>query len=242
MIHHKDTETPIVRFSAFSDPASCLRVSVVHPMSPVGSKGGFTLVELLVGMSLALMVMTAILSSYTFLGRSLARLVNQQTLQGESRRALAYFAQDVRMASGLTDTPNLSATRMSLTIPTGTGTNTITYYYNSAAIVGSTDSDPVTINGSSVAMRREALTRCVYDGTTVTSLTLVRNITSGGLTLAYYDASGNAYTTYTNYLNGIKQLALSISAQKGDSFNGTQTQIMQFASSRLIIRNRTLLP
>ena len=78
------------------------------------------------GMSLALMVMTAILSSYTFLGRSLARLVNQQSLQSEARRALAYFAQDVRMASGLTDTANLSATRVSLTLPTGTGTNTNT--------------------------------------------------------------------------------------------------------------------
>ena len=204
-------------------------------------RAGFTLVELLVGMSLSLMIMTAILSSYTFLGRSLARLVNQQTLQGESRRALAYFAQDVRMASGLTDTPNLSATRMSLTIPTGTGTNTITYYYNSTAISGSTVSDNVTVNGSTVSMQREALTRCVYNGTTVTSLTLVNNITASGFTFTYYDASGNTYTSFTNYLSGIKQLGLSYTAQKGDNINGTQTPVQQYASPRLILRNRSLL-
>ncbi|MDI1335309.1 MAG: prepilin-type N-terminal cleavage/methylation domain-containing protein [Lacunisphaera sp.] len=202
---------------------------------------GFSLVELLVGMSLALMVMTAILSSYTYMGRSLARLVNQQSLQSEARRALAYFAQDVRMASGLTDTANLSATRVSLTLPTGTGTNTITYYYNSTAISGSTTSDAVTVNGTSVSMSREALTRCVYDGTTVTSLTLVKNITSSGFTFAYYDATGNTYTSYTNYLPGIKQLSFSYTVQKGDSFNGTQTLVQQFASPRLILRNRQFL-
>jgi prepilin-type N-terminal cleavage/methylation domain-containing protein len=202
---------------------------------------GFTLVELLVGMTLSLMVMTAILSSYTYLGRSLARLVNQQSLQSEGRRTLGYFAQDVRMASGLTDTANLSATRMSLTIPTGTGTNTITYYYNSTAISGSTVSDNVTVNGSTVAMKREALTRCVYNGTTVTSLTLVNNITTSGFTFIYYDASGNVYTTYTNYLSGIKQLGFSYTVQKGDNINGTQTRVQQYSSARLILRNRALL-
>ena len=64
------------------------------------SRAGFTLVELLVGMSLALVVMTGVLSTFSFLGRNLNRLANQQKLESEGRRALAYFAQDVRMASG----------------------------------------------------------------------------------------------------------------------------------------------
>jgi prepilin-type N-terminal cleavage/methylation domain-containing protein len=65
------------------------------------SRAGFTLVELLVGMSLALIVMTGVLSTFSFLGRNLNRLANQQQLESESRRALAYFAQDVRMANAL---------------------------------------------------------------------------------------------------------------------------------------------
>jgi prepilin-type N-terminal cleavage/methylation domain-containing protein len=66
---------------------------------------GFTLVELMISMSLALMIIAAVLSSYLFLGRSLGRLVTQQTLDNEGRRALAYFAQDVRLASGISGTP-----------------------------------------------------------------------------------------------------------------------------------------
>jgi len=65
------------------------------------SRAGFTLVELLVGMSLALVVMTGVLSTFSFLGRNLNRLANQQQLETESRRALSYFNQDVRMANAL---------------------------------------------------------------------------------------------------------------------------------------------
>ena len=70
---------------------------------------------------------------------------------------------------------------------------------------------------------------------------LLRNITSSGLTISYYDGSGNAYSTYTNYLTGIKQLMLQFSTQAGVSGNGSQTRIYQIASSRLVLRNRAYL-
>ncbi len=198
---------------------------------PAGA-GGFTLVELMVGATLSAALMIAVISSYIYLGRGLARLANQQTLGTEARRTLGYFTQDVQSASGLTDTGNLSASRVSLVVPAIGGTNTVTYYYNS------TSSDAaVTINGTSVNMTANALTRCVYNGSTVTSQLLLRNITSSGLTLKYYDASGNAYSSYINYLSGIKQLALQFSTQAGNSTNGTQTLVYQVASSRLALRN-----
>ena len=205
---------------------------------------GFTLVELLVGATLSAAVMAGVLSSYIYIGRNLARLANQQTLETEGRRTLANFSRDVRMASELTDTANLSATRVSFTVPTANSTNTITYYYNSTPITLSPydDSDDVTVNGTTVAMRREALTRCVYDGTTVTSLTLLRNITTNGVTLRYYDAADREYTTYTNYLSGIKQVTLEFSTQLGTSSNGTQTRVHSVASNRLILRNQGFLP
>lgn len=200
-------------------------------------RAGFTLVELLVGATLSAAVMAAVLSSYLFMGRNLARLANQQTLQTESHRTLAYFNRDVRMASGLTDTGNLSATRVALTVPEGTGSNTITYYHNNTTSTAS-----VTINGTSVTMPANSLTRCVYNGSTVSSLTLLRNITTSGLTIRYYDTSNNPYTTYTDYLSGIKQISLEFSTQLGTANNGTQTKIYKVASSRLILRNRSLLP
>jgi Tfp pilus assembly protein PilW len=207
------------------------------------SSAGFTLVELLVGATLSAAVMAAVFSSYIYLGRSLARLANQQVLETEARRTLGYFTQDVQAATGLTDTANLSATRLSLTVPGSTGTNTITYYYNNTA-----NATTVTINGTSVTMEPAALTRCVHDGSSVTSQTLLRNITDNDtttvndLTISYYDSSANAYTGYTDYLPGIKQLALQFSTQAGNAASGTQTRVHQAMSSRVIFRNRGFLP
>lgn len=219
-------------------------------MSPASkSTAGFTLVELLIGMTLALMIMGAVLSSYTYMGRGLYRLVNQQTLQAQGRNALAYFAQDVRMASGLTDTGNLSATRVSLIIPTGTATNTITYYYNNTP----SPSSPVSVNGTSVTFPANSFTRCVYNGSTLTTRTLLtlRNVNNTGvatrndLRIRYYDSAGNEYTGYTNYLSGIKQLAIEFSTTNGNyspsDTASPQTAVYQVSSPRLLVRNRPFL-
>ena len=199
------------------------------------SSAGFTLVELLIGAALSAAVLAAVLSSYLFLGRQLSRLANQQTLETEARRALGTFTQDAQRATGVDTTATLSATRVSLTVPTATGTTTVTYYYNNGAQTS------VTINGTSVTMAANALTRCVYNGSTVTSLALLSNITAGGLTLRYYDASGNEYTAYTDYLPGIKQLALEFTTQAGTAAAGTLTPVHTVASSRLALRNRGFL-
>lgn len=206
---------------------------------------GFTLVELLVGATLSAAILLAVLSSYLYLGRNLGRLVNQQTLETEARRTLGYFAQDVKKAAGLTDTANLSAFRFSLMVPNGTGaTDAVTYYYNSDL----TDPVVVSISGTNVTMPAASLTRCVYNGTTVTSLTMLHYITDGDtdeadndLRFRYYSASGTEYTSYTDYLHGIKQLSLEFSTQTGVALNGTQTPLHRVASGSLVLRNRTLL-
>src|SRR5438477_34910 len=66
----------------------------------------FTLVELLIGVTLSGMVMAAVLSSYIYLGRSFGRLANQQILESEARRTLAYFTKDVQAATGISGTPS----------------------------------------------------------------------------------------------------------------------------------------
>lgn len=221
---------------------------------------GFTLVELLIGATLSAAVMAAVLSSYIFIGRNLARLANQQVLETEARRTLANFARDVRLASGLrypdiwsstvsysigdltlrsgtsyrcilahtnqsppnatywtttTYTPDVATT---LIIPTGTSSTTVTYIYDRSA---------------------GTLTRTPASGT---AQVLLRNITTGGLTIRYYDASNNPYTSYVDYLSGIKQISLEFSTQLGTASNGTQTKVYEVASNRLILRNKALLP
>lgn len=186
-------------------------------------------------MALSAAVLLAVLSSYTYLARNLARLANQQVIESEARRTVAFFTQDVRKATSLTDTGNLSASRVSLVVPSTTGTtNTITYYYNNSA-----SSTTATINGSSVSMAANALTRCVYNGSTVTSLTLLNNISSSGLTFGYYDGSNTAYTAYVDYLSGVKQVSLDASIQSGYAQSGSLTKVISISTGRLIFRNRT---
>lgn len=209
---------------------------------------GFTLVEVLVGATLSAAVMAAVLSSYIYMGRGLGRLANQQTLEMEGRRTLALFARDVRMASNLTDTANLSATRVSLTVPTASGTNTITYFYNNTP-----EADPETINGTTISMPANSLTRCVWNGTSVSAFTLLRlrNVNNtavasrSDLAIRYYDSSGNEYTGYANYLSGIKQLTIEFTCangnNRGDDTTSPQSASYQAKSARVILRNRALL-
>ncbi len=187
------------------------------------SPAGFTLVELLIGATLSAAIMAAVLSSYIYLGRSLTRLGNQQALETEARRTLGYFTQDVLTATGLSGTP--SASSVTFTLPAANGTMTVAYAYDSTA---------------------GTLTRTPGSGTAVV---LLRNITSPGCIFRYYDSAGSAYdngsspyTTVTTYSAGIKQVSLQFSTQVGNASNGTRTQVYQVASSRLVLRNKTLLP
>jgi Tfp pilus assembly protein PilW len=186
------------------------------------SNDAFSLVELLIGMSLALMVMGAVLSSYTFMGRNLFKLVNQQTLQTEARRTLQYLEQDVNLASGISGTP--SASSLVLIIPTNStgSTTTITWSYNSTS---------------------GTLTRTPASGV---AQTLLSNLTSCVFT--YYDRTGNSYTSATlsagSYLSSIKQVALSFTSRTGLNANGSNAPQMaayQATSARLTLRNQGFL-
>jgi prepilin-type N-terminal cleavage/methylation domain-containing protein len=193
-------------------------------------RAGFTLVELLIGLSLSLIIMGGVLSSYVFLGRNFTRSLgisstNQPNLETQGRRTLAYFTQDVRMASGIDTSgvsPNVlpSASGVTLVLPTSSGTTTVTYVYDSTA---------------------QTLTRTPASGTAQIMHT---NLLS--CTLNYYDNTGKPYTIFVvstsgfSSFSGIKQLSMTFSSQAGSSVNGTLTQIYQSASSRLIIRNKQL--
>lgn len=230
------------------DPDTLPSINTLGSTRPPCHAAGFTLVEVLVGATLSAAVMAAVLSSYIYMGRGLGRLANQQTLEMEGRRTLALFSQDARTASDLTDTANLGATRVALTVPTASGTNIITYYYNNTPSAAT-----VSINGTNVSMPANSLTRCVYNGSSVSAFTLLRlrNVnntavaTRSDLTIRYYDSSGNEYTSYANYLPGIKQLAVEFSSLNGnhtDDTASTQTATYQAKSARILLRNRALLP
>lgn len=186
---------------------------------------GFTLVELLVGMSLALIVMTGVLSTFGFLGRNLNRLSNQQKLEAESRRTLAYFSQDVRLATALT---NPSATSVTLTIPTTSDTTTVMYTYHDSA---------ATIAGVSVPAN--SLTR--RSPSSGAPVILLNDIIDSGFSIAYYDSSNRLVTDFTNKVLAIQKVSISFGSQSGSSANGTRTQVFMSASPRVALRNKPLL-
>lgn len=69
------------------------------PRSP--GAGGFTLVELMIGASLASFILAGVLSTFLFMGRSGANVNNYNDMEAQARKALEYFAEDTRQASGV---------------------------------------------------------------------------------------------------------------------------------------------
>ena len=197
--------------------------------TPSQSRAGFTLVEVLIGMGLALMVMSAVISSYMFLGRNFTRALginssSRPTLEAQGRQTLLQFEQDVRMGTAISGLP--SASSLSLTVPTGTGTSTVNYAYVTSA---------TTLNGVSVPAG--SLARYITGGSTLT--VLHSDLLS--CVFSYYDSSGNPYTSFSNYLVGIKQVSLTFTSQTGSSTNGTQTPVYTTTSSRILMRNTAYL-
>ena len=203
---------------------------------PSKRNAGFTLVEVIIGATLSLLVMGAVLSSYVFLAKNFTRSLgisspNQPTLESQGRRALAYFSQDVRMAGGIVGTP--SSSEVTFTIPTDTSSKTVTYFFNNTAADD-------TAHGAII--KANTLTR--IDNATGAAITLHANLLQfpDPPRFDYYDNSGNPYAGFTNYLSGITQISMTFSAQAGIKENGTLTPIYSIASQRLILRNKQLLP
>lgn len=190
---------------------------------------GFTLVEMMVGMSLALIVMGGVLSSYIFIGRNLVRLANQQSLEEQSRRLQLYFAQDVRMSSSIhyttdgvtsdTTDPGPTSTNVTFHMPTSTGATTwVTYTYDNSA---------------------GTLTRTPAGGT---GQVILRNVVSGSFAITYYSATSTVTATDSVSLSSIRGVSLAYSAQLGTNFNGTQTRVYQYNTPKVIMYNKSWSP
>lgn len=90
--------------------------------------GAFTLVEVMVGATLASFILAGVLSTFLFMGRSGANLQNYSDMESQARRALEQFAEDVRQASAINWA---SSTTITLTVDAAA----IDYAYDSATRV-----------------------------------------------------------------------------------------------------------
>lgn len=182
----------------------------------------YTLVELLIGVSLALTVMMSVLSTYLFLGRQLARLAHRQTLETEARRAILSFAQDMRGAVAVS---NPGDTSVILTVPTASSTMTVTYTYASGSDNTGTLTRTPSVGSAQVLLRYLS----AFD-------------------FNYYDSADAAVTDFTNKVSSIKKVSFTFSSRTGTRAasgalisDGAQTPVYQGASPRFNLGNTSLL-
>ena len=87
----------------------------------------FTLVELLIGMTLASVITLGVITGFTFLGRNMVRIANNSELQARASIASATLQKDVANAEAITA---VSSTGLTMTVDTGSGPDTVTYAYD----------------------------------------------------------------------------------------------------------------
>ncbi len=92
---------------------------------------GFSLVELMISLTLVMLLTLALLTSFTFIARGDRSLTNYGEMNAQARKLLEQLGQDLRSA---TDVTNFTPSDLQLTVPTntaGTTTQSVIWTYNS---------------------------------------------------------------------------------------------------------------
>jgi Tfp pilus assembly protein PilW len=172
------------------------------------------MVELMISAGLASFILAGVLSSFLFIGRSGANIQNYNDMESQARKCLEIFAEDVRQANTITWA---SATTLSLTVPnpSGTGTITVDYAYNST---------------SRIFVRRDPTgTRTLLTG--ITTFDFKAYTITGAEITNFSDAAARTVANNTT-----KQLQLSVSTSRTNRtvVDATNTVL----SARFILRNK----
>jgi prepilin-type N-terminal cleavage/methylation domain-containing protein len=183
------------------------------------SRRGFTLVEVLISASLAGIVMTAVLSSFVFMGRSMSRLSSYQSLETESRRALAYLQKDFTLAQKIKAGTAPTAAAVTLVLPAGE----VAYTYDSAT----------------KRLRRQA----TFGGNPDLYLLKTASSECTAFSFDYYTTTDGAPTdqvTPANYVPySIKQIRVRFTVESPSSWTTETRTRYEAASARVLFRNRT---
>ncbi|HVU18746.1 MAG TPA: prepilin-type N-terminal cleavage/methylation domain-containing protein [Candidatus Didemnitutus sp.] len=185
------------------------------------SRRGYTLVELMIGLTLGSMLMLAVLTTYLFLGRGSTRLAYQHLLEVEARTLMNTVATDVQATRSIT---SASSTGLALKLVDG---STVTYTYSGGIL----SRDPGT---GAVALVTN------ISGEAVTVPVTLTNFSFSYLTTTDGDPTYQATTTIIPL--SIKQVAVTMTFRAGSTAqmkSGTQTSYPA-ASGWLLFRNKQL--
>jgi type II secretory pathway pseudopilin PulG len=188
---------------------------------------GFTLLEVMLATFITAFVFAGVMSAYMFLGRSLARQVNEQSLESRTRLALYWLTQDASSASAIyIQNPGATTTgyQMVLSVPS-LGSVYYSCDWSGGANMGK-------------------LTRQVGSGPV---LTLLTNLTS--FDFGYYDIDGNPVaapgtasplTAPTTLQLNVKQVCMYYTSTAGVASTGDQSNL-SIASPLIIMKNQGYL-
>lgn len=172
---------------------------------------GFTLVEVMIGATLASFILAGVMSTFLFMGRSGANIQNYNDMESQARTALELFAEDTRQASAIHWN---SDEELYLTV----NATHIYYYYDSTAKafyrkVTSTGAPRALVTG---------ITTFAYKAYSIT-----------GAELALATA-----TDLTTATKSTKQLQISLEAARSNQtvVDATNTVL----SARFILRNKRI--
>lgn len=182
------------------------------------SRRGFTLTEVLISTALASVVMAAVMSTYIYMGRSMARLTNYQALENESRKALTYLQRDFEQAISVKGGTSPTTSAVTLLLPAGE----VTYTYD----------------GTSRQLRRQATFGGVPDILLLTS----SSCECPTFAFSYFTTLDGAPTdqvTPSLFVPfSIKQIQVQFTVQSPTSFAASTRSHFQTTSARHLFRNR----
>ncbi len=186
--------------------------------SPPQRRRGFTLVELLIGSSLAAMAMVALLSSLLFLARNFTRLANILALENSSRTALAYLKADLSLAQAVKSGSPATVDSVTLVLPAGE----VTYTYESGA--------------------GRLLRQAGFGSQPEIELLNAANFRCTAFAFNYYTVTGGSPADQlapgTNSVSSIKQLQVSFELETPASESAQTAMRYETVSARLNLRNK----
>lgn len=203
-----------------------------NPLRPRSDPAGFTLIEVMISMSLALIVMAAMMSTFLYLGRNLNRLANQHRLESAGRLTLSQFARDARQAEAASSVADASD-------PTTKPTDSAVKFWNIATPGGGVTNVSYTYNSAGRTLTRS-------DSASGTSKVVLEHIQY--FDLNYFNASGLPSPSTTAPYNqstipnvtSIQCIELRFTTRIGET-PGLMTPEYAVVSPRLILRNRNPL-
>jgi len=171
------------------------------------SQAGFTLVEILFAMGISAFILAGVMTSYVFTVKGFRSLSNYNEIEADGRRALDWFARDLRAGMAIA---SCTSNQLIAVLPTTVGP----------------DGQVTTSNQVSYVYQSGSLNR-IHAGTGQTTL-LAENVTQ--LTFSLYDVAGNV-TTQTSHAASVQIHAVLQKNVQG------KNQTTDFLSARLRMRN-----